>query len=61
MLILLYMQRLDPGGGSKGKGKAIDASDEFAPDPYDEDEHKVRQDDNAADNYSPAVREMMKK
>lgn len=45
------------GGGGAGKG---DPADEFAPDPYDEDEHAVAQ-DNETDNFSPAVKELMKK
>lgn len=40
----------------------MDDEDEFAPDPYFEhEEDKKKVEENGVDNFSPAVREMMKK
>jgi len=52
-------QKYTPATGGGVVAKA-DPADQFAPDPYEEDEHKVAE-HNETDNFSPAVRELMKK
>jgi chromosome transmission fidelity protein 1 len=50
------------GEGKEGGARLVDDEDEFAPEPYfenEEDKNKVEE--NGVDNFSPAVREMMKK
>ncbi|ORY92941.1 helicase C-terminal domain-domain-containing protein [Leucosporidium creatinivorum] len=56
-------KRLKVGEGKEGGGaRLVDDEDEFAPDPYFENEEdKKKVEENGVDNFSPAVREMMKK
>lgn len=50
------------GEGREGGARVVDDEDEFAPEPYFENEEdKKKVEENGVDNFSPAVREMMKK
>jgi hypothetical protein len=44
--------------GHEGEGKG---EDEFAPDPYDSEGDGKRVEENEVDNYTPEVRELMRK
>lgn len=55
------LQRMDNDGGDTGRLQ-VESEDQYAPEPYFDDEadaHKVSED--GVDNFTPAVREMMKK
>lgn len=54
------MQKLDREG--KEGARVVDDEDDFAPEPYFETEADTKKvEENGVDNFSPAVREMMKK
>lgn len=63
MRALFVLQRIERDGDQINGRLVVDSVDQFAPEPYfenDEDAHLLA-DDNALDNYTPAVRAMMQK